>query len=301
MSAPRRRPALVPAPARAPVPARELVPAQEPADPRCDYIPVPPVGYDDEGYPVEDSVGQSLKHMERTCASYWTLRDWCRGKRLGQAFSDVFMPYRQGQKSKTLCPDLMVALRTERREEWTSYRLWEHPTPDFALEALSNSTWKGDVREKKRLYRSLGVREYWLFDPSGKRIGERLRGYRLRPATESGGREVHVYVLVRPSRRGRRASEALGLELFVRDDELRFYDPVAKRLLPTWDETEAERDATRERADREQAAREAAERRAETERAERQAAERRAEAEREAADGRIAALEAKLRALGHPD
>ena len=264
MTALRRRPALVP------------TPAQEPADPRCDYIPVPPVGYDDEGYPVEDSVGQSLKHMERTYASYWTLRDWCRGKSLGQAFSDVFMPYRQGQKGKTLCPDLMVSLRVERREEWTSYRLWEHPTPDFALEALSNSTWKGDVREKKRLYRRLGVSEYWLFDPSGKRIGERLRGYRLRPAAVSGGREVHVYVLVRPNRRGRRASEALGLELFVRDDELRFYDPVAKRLLPTLDETEAEWNAERERADQEQAA-------------------------REAADRRIAELEAQLRALRQPD
>ena len=276
MSAPRWRPALVPVPAQAPVPAREPVPAQEPADPRCDYIPVPPVGYDDDGYPVEDSVTQSTTHFRGTTSAYWTLYDWCREKGLGETFSDLLMPYRRGQKSKVVSPDLMVALPAERREDWMSYKLWEQPTPDFVLEALSNSNWKGDVREKKRLYRRLGVGEYWLLDPSGKRIGERLRGYRLRPATLPGGREVHVYVLVRPNHRGRRASSALRLELFVQDSELRFYDPVEKRLLPTLDETKVQRDAEWERADREQAA-------------------------REAADRRIAELEAELRALRQPD
>ena len=285
VSAPRRRLALA------------SLPAQEPADPRCDYIPVPPVGYDDEGYPVEDSVSQSQKHSEQTTDSFGALRAWCRSKGLGEAFSDLLMPYRRGQKSKVVCPDLMVALRAERQEERTSYKLWEHPTPDFALEALSNSTWKGDVGEKKRLYRRLGVSEYWLFDPSGKRIGEQLRGYRLRPAPVSGGREVRVYALVRPNRFGRRPSGVLRLELFVRDGALRLYDPVEERLLPTWVEADAERnqakaerDAERERAGRERAARQAAEQRAEIERAARQAA-----------DNRVAALEAQLRALRQPD
>ena len=249
VSAPRRRPALVP------------TPAQVPADPRCDYIPVPPVGYDDEGYPVEDSVSQSQKHSEQTADSFGVLRAWCQKKGLGEAFSDLLVPYRQGQKSKVVCPDLMVALRAERQEERTSYKLWEHPMPDFALEALSNSTWKADVGEKKRLYRHLGVREYWLYDPSGKRIGEQLRGYRLRPATVSGGREVQVYALVRPNRWGRRASEVLRLELCVLDGELRFHDPVEGRLLPTLGEADARLHEAEAERDAERAARQAADRR----------------------------------------
>ena len=298
----RLRPALVP------------VPAQQPADPRCDYIPVPPVGYDDEGYPVEDSVTQSQRHMDQTVDSYAALRDWCRRRALGRGargdhtaheealgdvFSDLLMPYLRGQKNKVVSPDLMVSLQAERREERTSYRLWENPTPEFVLESLSNSTWKADVGEKKRLYRSLGVREYWLFDNAGKRIPEQLRGYRLRRRTHRGY-TMHVYALVRPNRWGRRASEVLGLELCVQDGDLRFYDPEAEEFLLRVRESHVR---ARE-ADAERTARQAAERHAEAERVERQAAERRAEAERverRAAERRIAALEAQLQALRKSD
>ena len=295
-------------------PALAAVPTQEPADPRCDYIPVPPVGYDDEGYPVEDSVGQSQKHVEQTIDSHAALRDWCRRgelgrgarggrpsheKALGEVFSDLLMPYLRGQKNKVVCPDLMVSLRAERREERTSYKLWENPTPEFVLESLSNSTWKADVGEKKRLYRSLGVREYWLFDNANERIPGQLRGYQLRRQTHRG-RTMHVYALVRPNRWGRRASEVLGLELCVQDGELRFYDPEAEEFLFRASESHVR---ARE-ADAERAARQAAERLAEAERVERQAAERRTEAEqveRQAAERRIAALEAQLQALRKSD
>ena len=319
--------------AAVPAPARVPVPAQEPADPRVDYIPVPPVGYDDEGYPVEDSVGQSQKHIDQTFDSYAALRDWCRrgalsrGARgacpshengLGEVFSDLFMPYLRGQRSKVVCPDLMVSLRAERLDERTSYKLWENSTPDFVLEALSNSTWKADVRAKKRLYRHLGVSEYWLFDPAGKRLEERLRGYRLRRYTYRG-RVLHLYGLVRPNRQGRWASEVLGLELCVREKgDMRLYDPAASEFLHSIEESYARAhalDDERQNAARERTARQAAEQRAQSadkraesadkraESAEQRAraAEARAKAAQEAADSRIAALEAQLRAQRQPD
>ena len=247
---------------------------QEPADPRCDCIPVPPVGYDDEGYPVEDSVGQSQRHIEQTFDSYGAVRDWCRRQGLGEVFSDLFMPYRQGQRSKVVCPDLMVALRAERQEERLSYKLWEHPTPDFVLEATSNSTWRADVEAKKQLYRDLKVYEYWLFDSAGKRIEERLRGYRLRRRASRDG-AVDVYGRVRKNRWGRYESKVLKLELCLVDDELRFYDPSAGEFLRTIREAQ---DRARE-ADAERAAREAAEGRTAV------------------AENRVAVLEAQLRAL----
>ena len=266
------------------------VPPQEPADERCDYIPVPPVGYDDEGYPVEDSVSQSQRHTEQIADWHGALRDWCRRRGLGEVFSDLTMPYRRGQRNKVVVPDLMVALRAERREERLSYKLWEQPTPEFALESLSNSTWRADVHAKRRLYQSLGVREYWLFDATGKRVAERLRGYRLRAATP-GGRAM--YRLVRENRWGRRPSKVLGLELCVLEGELRFHDPASGEFLRTARESHVrarEADAERRRADAEQQC--AA---TERERANRE------HAARHAADMRVAALEAQLRALRQSD
>ena len=222
------------------------VPAQKPADERCDYIPVPPIGYDDEGYPVEDSVGQSQRHEEQSVDWHGALGDWCRRQGLGEVFADLVMPYERGQRNKVVCPDLMVALRAERRDERLSYKLWEQPTPEFLLESLSNSTWRADVGAKKRLYRRLGVREYWLFDAAGKRIKERLRGYRLRRGTGSCA-HLNTYRLVPKNRWGRRESEVLRLELCVREGELRFYDPSSGEFLLTVPELHAARQTAENR------------------------------------------------------
>ena len=139
--------------------------------------------------------------------------------------------------------------------------------------------------EKKRLYRRLGVCEYWLFDATGKRIKERLRGYRLRRGTGSRAHLV-TYRLVPENRWGRRESEVLRLELCVREGELRFYDPSSEEFL----RTVTELDARARQADAERAARQAAEQLLERE-----------QAERQAADKRIAELQAQLRALGQAD
>ena len=276
---------------------------QEPADPRCDYVPVPPVGYDDDGYPIEDSVGQNQKHSLQTTDWLAAMRDWCLRHGLGDVLSDVFMPYRQGQRNKVVCPDLMVALRAERRDDRPSYKLWEHPTPDFVLEATSNSTWQADVGSKKRLYLALKVREYWLFDPAGKHVAERLRGYRLRRRTSRNG-PVDAYERVRENRSGRFTSTVLKLELCVVNDDLRFYDPSTGEFLHTASESfvlARETNAERNRADLEQARADSERARADREEAARQAIEQQAETDRKAAENRIAALEAQLRALRQSD
>ena len=289
---------------------------QEPADERCDYIPVPPIGYDDEGYPVEDSVTQSQRHTERIMDWHGALRDWCRRQGLGEVFSDLPLFYQRGQRNKMLSPDLMVALRAERLEERTSYKLWEQPMPKFALESLLNSTWRGDVGAKKRLYRGIGVHEYWLFAAAGKRIKERLRGYRLRQG--AGSRGHGTYRLVPENRQGRRESEVLRLELCVLEGELRFYDPSSGEFLLTVcesqiaaredrrcaDEQEQRANAARQRADEQQQRADEQEQRANAERQRADEQQQRAaheRAARQAAERRIAALEAQLRALGQSD
>ena len=118
---------------------------------------------------------------------------------------------------------------------------------------------------------------------------------------------MDVYGQVRKNRSGRFESKVLKLELCVVDDTLRFHDPATGEFLRTALESQVrarEADAEKRRADEEQAradkehVRADKERaRAERERAARQVTEQQAAVEREAAESRIAELEAQLRAL----
>ena len=95
---------------------------------------------------------------------------------------DLLVYYEKGNPAAAVAPDVMVVFGTAKREDdpRESYKLWEEPKgPDFVLEVASRSTWWEDREEKRRLYASLGVGEYWLYDPTGKRIGSRLLGMRL--------------------------------------------------------------------------------------------------------------------------
>ena len=269
-----------------------------------DYRPVPPFVLDEDGYLIDDARPMNDRHAKRMLA-YGTVLQSHYSDRGGMVGVDIMMSYVEGSPGKAVRPDLLVALTAEERKGRDSFKLWKEPVPDFVLEDLSPSTWRLDAIVKHRLYRRLGVREYWLFDETGIRLrdgsGARLRevlvGYRLR-----GER----YVRIRANTAGRMPSEVLGLELAARDGLLRFFDPATGEYLRIFEEWK--RYATAERRGREAAERgreaaelraTAAERRAMAEARDREAAERRAAAERrekEAAQARIAELEAELRA-----
>ena len=226
-----------------------------------DYRPVPPFVLDEDGYLIDDAMPQNDGHAERMVAYAQVLKAHYRG-RGGMVGVDLSMQYVRGSPNKMVAPDLFVALAAEERKGRRSYKLWEEPVPDFVLEDLSPSNWRLDAVVKRRLYRRLGVREYWLFDETGIRLREPLVGYRLR-----GER----YMRIRANAAGRLPSEVLGLELATRDGLLRFFNPATGEYLRILEESER--------------------RLAESER--RAAAERR---EKEAAQARIAELEAEMRA-----
>ena len=131
-----------------------------------------------------------------------------------------------GEPVSKLVPDLMVVFGAAGRPE-TSYRIWEQgKVPDFVLEVISRSTQKRDRTEKKAIYESIGVREYWLFDPTGAYLEPRLRGYYL---------ERDKYVPLRPI--DRRAgntywSEVLGLRLRVEGASVQLSATNAGENLP---------------------------------------------------------------------
>ena len=198
---------------------------------------------------------------------------------------DLLVYYEEGNPRASVAPDVFVVFGVEDRERM-SYRVWEEGKgPDFVLEVASPSTWREDVGRKRDVYEELGVKEYWLYDPTGKHLKSALWGYRL----AGGGYERQPLV---ESVDGTRSlySGTLGLDLWAKGGKMRFHDPETGLDLLSYDEEH-------DRAEREAAARqrEAAARRNAEVRAEQEAAARQQEtAARRAAEARVAELEALL-------
>ena len=151
--------------------------------------------------------------------------------------------YVEGDPRSRVAPDVFVVFGVPKRRR-RIYLLWEESkVPDFVLEVTSRSTRRQDAGFKRDLYARLGVREYWLFDPTGDWLDPRLQGNRLSgdryeplspTGIEGGERVLH--------------SAVLGLDVYVDGGEIRFRNPATGRKLLTLEETElARREAERAR------------------------------------------------------
>ena len=104
--------------------------------------------------------------------------------------------------------------------------------PDFVLEVASRSTGRRDETVKRNGYAGMGVVEYWRFDPTGGRFhrthlaGDRLVDGEYQPVLIHRVDDEHLWG----------HSEALNLDLCWERGELRWYDPVGRRYLPTFDD-----------------------------------------------------------------
>ena len=230
------------------------------------YRPVPPVEYDDEGYPGPDGrVSESTRHAEASNYCFDALRVWFRDQPGTLVANDLVMLFEKGNPKAALSPDLMVVFNAGNPDR-SSYKVWEEgdAVPAFALEVLSKRTWRKDVRVKPGLYAALGVREFWLFEP----FEPRLAGYRL------DGRE---YTRIRPAAGGGLPSRVLGLEVIVEDDRIRFRNAATGETLPDHVQSDAMRAEAEARAESAVARAESAEARAESAEERARRAERRIE------------------------
>ena len=155
---------------------------------------------------------------------------------------DLLIYYEEGNPRASVAPDVFVVFGVEDRERM-SYRVWEEGKgPDFVLEVASPSTWQEDVGPKRRVYAELGVKEYWIYDPTGKHLKSALQGYRL----AGGGYERQPSV---ESVDGTRSlySETLGLDLWAKGGKMRFRDPETGLDLLSHDEEHARAEAAEAR------------------------------------------------------
>ena len=98
---------------------------------------------------------------------------------------NMMMYYEEGEPQRCVSPDVFVAVGVEDKARDT-YLLWREPKgPDFVLEVTSKSTRRNDQVTKRALYESLGVAEYFLYDPRAEYLNPSLQGFGL-----VGGRYV---------------------------------------------------------------------------------------------------------------
>ena len=195
---------------------------------------------------------------------------------------------------------MFVALKVPRRGTRADYDADELGPPDFVLEVLSARTWRHDLGRKLDCYQQIGVRECLLFDVTGEdraRTGKALWGHALTP-----GHREPLEESVLPNGECGVVCPVLGLVAYVAERTppsgpretwaltMRWHDPATGADIPDFDQSQAEAQAQRVRADTERA-------RADVARSEAQAAR----SEARAAQRRVAELEARLRRLrgGH--
>ena len=177
--------------------------------------------------------------------------------------SDLLVYYEEGTPSKFVVPDCFVVLDCKPGRRRT-FQTWnEKRVPNVVFEVTSRGTSSIDIVDKPVIYERMGVQEYFLYDPTASYLEPPLQGYRMTNGSLHQIAEAN----------GRIRCETLGVELFLREDNLVIVDK----------ETGVEQLT---RADAEELAREQAERMQEQELEARLIAER-----------RVQELEEKLRRL----
>jgi Uma2 family endonuclease len=172
-------------------------------------------------YPSEDGepLAESYDHVYAILTTLAVLKQYLAGRQ-ATVLADQYLYYSEGFPNLRIAPDVMVIFEVTPGGR-DSYKIWEEgQVPAVIFEITSPGTKAQDTGFKKALYEQLGVKEYWLFDPRGEWIAEKLRGYRLRGES---------YELVTDGR-----SEALGLCLAEEGKLIGFYreDTGEKLLIP---------------------------------------------------------------------
>nr|WP_232826385.1 Uma2 family endonuclease [Cyanothece sp. BG0011] len=172
-------------------------------------------------YPSSDGepVAETYIHLYAILTTLEVLKQYLSGQQ-ATVLGNQFMYYSQGLPRMRVAPDVMVIFNVEPGGR-DNYKIWEEKeVPQVIFEMTSPGTKSQDQEFKKTLYEQLGVQEYWLFDPKGEWINEKLKGYRLRN---------NVYEIIEDNR-----SEPLQLQLKVEGQLIGFYreDTGEKLLIP---------------------------------------------------------------------
>ena len=161
--------------------------------------------------------------------------------------TDTHICYDPSNLNVRVAPDVYVVfgVDSEAIRPRLIYLPWEvGKMPDWVLEIASESTRRVDLLRKPAIYASLGIPEFWRFDPKGGGYyGFALDGLRL-----VDGEYQPIELTTEPDGVLKGYSEVLELSLAWDDGWPRFFDPATGQYLQNWRQ---DRDALRaERAAR---------------------------------------------------
>ena len=116
-----------------------------------------------DGQPMAESEFQLIPLIDAISA----LRSHFADREDVYVVGNMFLYYEEGNPRAVVAPDVFAVIGTPKHMRH-SYKLWEEPkAPGFVLEVTSRSTRNNDQQRKREVYASLGVEEYWLYDPTG--------------------------------------------------------------------------------------------------------------------------------------
>ena len=177
-------------------------------------------------YPESDGapMGETGFHVRTNMHLYGALDHFFHNQDDVYVAADMFMYYEKGNPHACKAPDLMVIKGVDKDERRT-FKIWEeNAAPCFIIEITSKSTMLEDLMTKSKVYASLGVREYFMFDPLREYLEEGLVGFQLAD---------NEYVLIPYNKEGCLFSEELGVIFRPQNEGLRVVDPKTGVPIPS--------------------------------------------------------------------
>ncbi len=179
-------------------------------------------------YPESDGrpMGETDLHRDAMVRHIELLKYHFRGQQV-YVSGDLLVYYEQGSPKKFVVPDAFAAKGIDPKKRRV-YKIWvEGKAPDAVIETTSRKTQKKDTVTKPELYARLGVKEYFLFDPTQDYLDPSLQGYRL---------DGQAYLPITTEADGALVSKEFGLRLKVECELLQFYALASGQRLLTAEE-----------------------------------------------------------------
>ncbi len=183
-------------------------------------------------YPESDGepMGETDLHRDWMVRILEILRQRYRGQRVYIA-SDLLVYYEEGNPAKFIVPDDFIVLDCDpgRRR---IFKIWEERrVPDVIFEVTSHSSRRIDTVKKPVIYEQMGVKEYYLYDPTCDYLKPALQGFRM---TDGSLKQIAPV-------NGVLRCETLQLGLRLVNGDLEFFD--LRTGDPAVDAAESEREA----------------------------------------------------------
>ena len=156
--------------------------------------------------------------------------------------ANMFMYYKKGDPKRRKAPDVMVVKGVENRFRRV-FKIWEEKAvPAVIFEFTSKGTIDEDTVVKSSLYASLGIKEYFLFDPEADYLDQQFIGYRLHEGE---------YEKIEADQDGVIHSQELDLRLKPVGKLLRVFNPLTGDLMPEFEDINDYATAAVQRAEQE--------------------------------------------------